>query len=69
MVKYIVLLPLLWSFVIGQDIACSNEVEYYQNGYIVLAFTFQRMVCLIGVSYSRIQIFKVIYAEAVVITL
>jgi|TARA_B100001079_G_scaffold242823_1_gene229139 hypothetical protein len=34
MIKYIVLLPLLRSFVIGQDIACSNEVEYYQNGYI-----------------------------------
>jgi len=34
MIKYIVLLPLLWSFVIGQDIACSNEVEYYQNGSI-----------------------------------
>jgi len=35
----------------------------------VLEFTFQKMVFLIGVSYSRIQIFKVIYAEAVVITL
>ena len=34
MIKYIVLLPLLRSFVIGQGIACSNEVEYYQNGYI-----------------------------------
>ena len=25
---------LLRCFIIGQDIACSDETEYYQNGYI-----------------------------------
>ena len=34
MIKYIVLLPLQRCFIICQDIACSDEAEYYQNGYI-----------------------------------